>query len=118
MKARNDITLAFNYTMWSCPIDECDMTKSKVKMKKIIEDSIRRVLSGGYSRWNENEDKLELSIPFFFKMNSSNCNKIKIDFSDDCEFKCEKMSSTIKNRHEFGEISVDGNITITLKWTA
>lgn len=117
MAKKNTTTLSFNYGTWACCIGKNQMTKSVSKMKKIIETDIKRCMVWGYRAHGEHENPLKLSIPFFNPMYVTSEMKAKIEFDDDCVFKCEKLSPILKNRREDAEVSVDGGkIYVTITW--
>ena len=116
MAKKNTINLSFTYTTWGCSITEDQMTKSVAKMKKITADDIKETLANGYEKLGNVESPFELSIPFFGVMDVNKDVKVNVDFADNCKFKCEKFSDTLKARTEYGEICVDGNINVTIVW--
>ena len=116
MAKKNTINLSFTYTAWACCITEDQMTGSIAKMKKIIKDDIKNTLANGYKKHGEKESPFELNIPFFGMMDVNKHVKVKVDFDEDCKFKCEKFSDTLKARTEYGEISVFGNINVAIVW--
>lgn len=116
MAKKNTINLSFTYTAWACCITEDQMTGSIAKMKKIIKDDIKNTLANGYKKHGEKESPFELNIPFFGMMEVNKDVKVKVDFDEDCKFKCEKFSDTLKARTEYGEICVDGNINVMIAW--
>lgn len=116
MSKKNTINLSFDYTMWSVCVDEDQMTKSVSKMKKIVADDIKKALTWGYKKHGEHESELELSIPFFRQLSTTRDMKVKVEFDEDCVFKCEKLSGCLKTRNEYGEIGVDGKINVIVTW--
>ena len=116
MAKKNTINLSFTYTTWGCSITEDQMTKSIAKMKKIVKDDIKNTLANGYKKHGEKESPFELNIPFFSIMDVNKDVKVKVDFDEDCKFKCEKFYNTLKARTEYGEICVDGNINVMIAW--
>ena len=116
MAKKNTINLSFTYTAWACCITEDQMTGSIAKMKKIIKDDIKNTLANGYKKHGEKESPFELNIPFFGMMDVNKDVKVKVDFDEDCKFKCEKFYNTLKASTEYGEICVDGNINVMIAW--
>ena len=116
MATKNIAALSFNYTMWGCCVTEDKMTTSKAKMKKIIADDIKNTLANGYKKHGEKESPLSLNIPFFNPICVTDDMKIKIDFSTNCKFKCEKFSNILKTRTEYGEVTMDGIAKVTIVW--
>lgn len=116
MTKKNMTTLSFNYNTWACCVGADQMTKSVAKMKKIIKDDIKHCLICGNKKNGEYATALTLAMPFFPLLSVNHDTKTKIDFGNDCKFKCNELSYVHETDTEKAEICVDGTINVTVEW--